>query len=217
VPLQQPHRRLLVARRDHAAESAAHVEDLVHLLVGYPGALLDQAEDRRDGEGGVDLVGDVGGEAVEVLQAAGGDVGEAAHIDLGAQQLEHRLDVDLGRLEQDVAERAAEAEKRRQEAEAERVAGTRPSLELARWAGTWTDPLYGSVEVVAGDEPRLVYGPGLQGGLEHWHYDTYRVHWDAAWRGTSLVRLELDERGRPSALVLEGARFEGHESAPADR
>jgi len=115
------------------------------------------------------------------------------------------------------AGRAAEAEKRRKEAEAERVAGTRPSLELARWAGTWTDPLYGSVEVTAGAEPRLVYGPGLQGDLEHWHYDTYRVRWDAAWRGTSLVRFELDERGRPSALVLEGARFAGHESPPAGR
>ena len=35
-------------------------------------------------------------------------MGEPVHLDLGAQQLEHRLDVDLGRLQQDLAERPAE-------------------------------------------------------------------------------------------------------------
>ncbi len=61
-----------------------------------------------DGQRVVDLVADLGGEAEQVAEAARGDVGEAADLDLGAQQLEHRLDVDLGRLQQDVAERAAE-------------------------------------------------------------------------------------------------------------
>ena len=61
------------------------------------------------GSGVVDLVADLGGEAQQVAEAAGGDVGEAADLDLGAQQLDDRLDVDLGRLEQDVAERPAEA------------------------------------------------------------------------------------------------------------
>ena len=51
-------------------------------------ALLDQLEDRRDRQRVVDLVADLGGEAEQVAEAAGGDVGEAADVDLGAQQLE---------------------------------------------------------------------------------------------------------------------------------
>lgn len=111
-------------------------------------------------------------------------------------------------LEQLYGERAARAAERRAELEAERVEGTRPSLEIDRYAGTYSDPLHGSLEVSADEEPpRLVYGPGLQGRLEHWHYDTYRVHWDTAWRGTSLVRFELNTRGEPAALELGNARF----------
>jgi hypothetical protein len=57
----------------------------------------------------VDLVADVGGEAAQVGEAAGGGCGrDRAHFDLGAQQLQHRLDVDLGRLKQDVAERSSQ-------------------------------------------------------------------------------------------------------------
>src|SRR6476620_735251 len=107
--LQELQRQLQIALWNHDAEAAAHVEDLAHLLVGDAAVLLDQAEDRGDGERVVDLVADLGGEPQQVLGAAGGDVGEAADLDLGAQQLDDRLDVDLGRLEQHLAEWAAEA------------------------------------------------------------------------------------------------------------
>jgi len=66
VLAQQRQRHLSVAGRDDAAEAAAHVEDLVHLLAGDAAALLDQLEDRRYRQGVVDLVADLGGEALEV-------------------------------------------------------------------------------------------------------------------------------------------------------
>ena len=40
------------------------------------------------GSGCVDLVADLGREPQQVAEAAGGEVGEAAHVDLGAQQLD---------------------------------------------------------------------------------------------------------------------------------
>ena len=71
--------------------------------------LLDQAEHRRHGERVVDLIPDLGLEAQQVVEAVAGDVGKPADVDRRAKQLEDRPHVDLGRLEQDVAERAAEA------------------------------------------------------------------------------------------------------------
>ncbi|MDH3223916.1 MAG: DUF3471 domain-containing protein, partial [Gemmatimonadota bacterium] len=54
---------------------------------------------------------------------------------------------------------------------------------------------------------RLVYGPGLQGPLEHWHYETFQVDWEAAWRGTALARFETGNDGSVEALILGSSRF----------
>ena len=63
------------------AEAASHVEDPVHLLVADAGPLVDQLEDRRHRQRRVDLVADLGGQPQQVLEAAGGDVGEPADVD----------------------------------------------------------------------------------------------------------------------------------------
>lgn len=101
--------------------------------------------------------------------------------------------------------RSAEADKARAEAEAKRVAGTRPSLPLARYAGTYRHPLYGDARVSPeGDGLRLVFAPGLQGRLEHWHFDTFRIRWDRPWQGPELVTVGLDAEGNPVRLELFG-------------
>ncbi len=55
-----------------------------------------------------------------------------------------------------------------------------PSLPLAAYAGTYRDAWYGDV-AVAVDSGRLVIrfvpSPAFTGALEHWQYDTFRVHW----------------------------------------
>ncbi len=102
----------------------------------------------------------------------------------------------------------AEAEERRAQAESSRVEGTHPSVPLERYVGTFGDPLYGDVTVSTVDgELRLYYGPGLQGPLKHWNYDTFRVHWDAEWRGRGFVSFVLDTSGSPSELEMNGTRF----------
>jgi CubicO group peptidase (beta-lactamase class C family) len=63
-----------------------------------------------------------------------------------------------------------QADETRKKEEARRVHGTTPSLPLAQYAGTYSDPLRGDVEVTLIDGGlRLRYGPGFIGPLEHWH------------------------------------------------
>jgi CubicO group peptidase (beta-lactamase class C family) len=101
-----------------------------------------------------------------------------------------------------------EADAERHKAEAKRVAGTKPSLSLAAYAGTYTDPLYGDLVVtLAGDRLEAQYGSAFAGPLQHWHFDTFQAKWNAAWRGTSLVAFGLDEDGKPGTVEAMGMKF----------
>ena len=104
---------------------------------------------------------------------------------------------------------AAEGAAARTRAEEARVEGTSPSLDPTEFAGTYADRLRGTIEVSADEAGRLriAYGTGLRGALEHWHYDTFRVTWDARWRGTSLVSFRLDNQGLPTSLEINGGVF----------
>jgi len=101
-----------------------------------------------------------------------------------------------------------EAEERQKETEPERIADAPPSHTLEEYAATYSDPLYGTATVTFDKGLAMRYGPGLEGKLEHWHYDTFRVRWNAAWRGTSFVTFVLDTHGRPSRLKGMGATLE---------
>jgi CubicO group peptidase (beta-lactamase class C family) len=101
----------------------------------------------------------------------------------------------------------ASADSARAAAEARRPAGTRPSLPLSRYAGTYSDPLYGTV-VISESGGALEARYGRQTGrLEHWGYDTFRVRWDDAWRGAPTVQFVLDPSGAPARLEMSGATF----------
>jgi len=64
------------------------------------------------------------------------------------------------------------------------------------------------VEITGSQEAlRLEYGPGLAGPLEHWHHDTFIVHWDAAWRSEAFVTFRLDAGGEIASLEMSGAEF----------
>lgn len=106
------------------------------------------------------------------------------------------------------AEVETQADERRRKQEGRRVSGTSPALPLARYAGMYSDPLRGDVAVTLhGDRLRVRYGSAYDGPLEHWHYDTFRVKWDAEWRGSALLTFGLDENGQPARLEALGGRF----------
>ena len=106
------------------------------------------------------------------------------------------------------ADLQAEADAGRKKQASNRVTGTSATLPLARYAGTYSNPLRGDILVTLdGDRLRAQYGTAYIGALEHWHYDTFRATWDAAWRGTALMTFGLDANGQPAQLEALGARF----------
>jgi CubicO group peptidase (beta-lactamase class C family) len=56
-----------------------------------------------------------------------------------------------------------------------RATNTRPSLALERYAGTYADSAYGTIEVTLADNAlRARFEKAQLGPLEHWQYDTFR-------------------------------------------
>ncbi len=102
-----------------------------------------------------------------------------------------------------------EAGRRAREARlARRVEGTSPSRELDAYTGTYTDRLYGTIEVTGGPAGlRAEYGPGLAGELEHWNHDTFLLRFDARWRGESFVTFRLGTSGAVEGLELGQSTF----------
>lgn len=88
--------------------------------------------------------------------------------------------------------------------DAKRITGTRPTLALSNYAGTYEDPLLGRMVVVeSGGKLRINMGPHYAGELEHWQYDTFRVHYDKRWQGTDQLSFAIGN-GVPTALNIAG-------------
>ena len=75
--------------------------------------------------------------------------------------------------------KAADAAERAK-VDAARVPNTKPSLDLAKYAGTYSSQMYGDV-TVTNENGKLVLrfgpAPNFVADLEHWHYDTFQIHW----------------------------------------
>jgi hypothetical protein len=84
-------------------------------------------------------------------------------------------------------------------ATAERDTASRPSLPLARYAGTYTDAWYGDIGIALENGKlviRFSHTPSLVGDLEHWQYDTFIARWrDRELRADAYVTFALDPDG----------------------
>lgn len=111
---------------------------------------------------------------------------------------------DVRALYAPFAEQARAAER---EAASKRVAGTRPSLPLEAYAGTFADPdsLFPHV-VVRADGGRLVATLGADriGEVEHWHYDVFRVRWADLPLGEDFLVYTIDAEGRAQWVRVGG-------------
>ncbi|HEY2375334.1 MAG TPA: serine hydrolase [Gemmatimonadaceae bacterium] len=93
----------------------------------------------------------------------------------------------------------------RRRAEARRIPNTRASLSLDQYSGTYSDSLVGDVVVsFENGKLRLRSSSTHAGTLEHWEYDTFRLHWDNTWEGSSFATFTIGRDGVPSRLDLEG-------------
>ncbi|MCB9090438.1 MAG: serine hydrolase [Calditrichae bacterium] len=100
-------------------------------------------------------------------------------------------------------ERSKEREKALQDT---RISGTRPSLGLPAYTGTYQDDLSGPATVRL-EKGQLYFDYNLRhrGRLEHWHYDTFRVIWDNPifdMPDKAFLTFYLDEDGNVEKLKV---------------
>jgi len=103
---------------------------------------------------------------------------------------------------------AAQQKKQVEALKARRKSDTKPSLALTAYAGKYSDPFYGEIEVTFADgKLQLSIGKGdRKADLEHWHYDTFRTVWRQRWLGEDLVSFQLNSMsGEVEAINLGGA------------
>ncbi len=90
---------------------------------------------------------------------------------------------------------------------AARDAASKPSLPLARYAGTYRDPWYGDVVVTqsgTGLAMQFARTRELAGRMEHWQHDSFIVRWnDRGLNADAFVSFALDHDGRIREVRME--------------
>ena len=140
-------------------------------------------------------------------------LGNLDHVEVRHALLHKAIDVWLGSGTRDwstdlraiYARMAAQADSAQSRLEARRIKDTRPSLALEQYAGTYVDSLYGKA-VVTYENGALRFRTSSKqaGSMEHWQYDTFRVNWDAVWRGSPIVTFVLGPDGKPAEVRMGG-------------
>ncbi len=111
----------------------------------------------------------------------------------------------------------AQADSARVRQEAQRVSGTRPTLVLERYAGTYDDSLYGPATVTYQNGKLELQRGARRATLEHWHYDTFRARWGNAWQGTSMLTFVIGPRGTADRIEMSGATLRRADTRGGDR
>ena len=105
-------------------------------------------------------------------------------------------------LAQTQKQEAAQAEAMKR-LEASRPKDTTPSVPVDRYAGRYSNEMYGDVNVdVSADKISLQYGQGRVGDLEPWSRDAYKIVWRGKREGTGLVQFVVDPVGTVRSLRL---------------
>jgi CubicO group peptidase (beta-lactamase class C family) len=83
---------------------------------------------------------------------------------------------------------------------------SRPSLPLASYAGSYSDPWYGPIAIREQDSALtldFLQTPGMTGPLEHWAYDTFIVRWKDGITEPALVTFALDAEGKADRISMK--------------
>src|SRR6266850_2666552 len=92
--------------------------------------------------------------------------------------------------------------------ESKRVPNTHPTLPLDRYAGTYADSLFGTATVGLQDGRLTVQAGQLNGELEHWQYDVFRVTWRDPFLPTAYMSFAIDPDGTVGELrVVDGVQI----------
>jgi len=91
-------------------------------------------------------------------------------------------------------------------AESAKPASIGPSLPLARYAGTYSDPWYGNIEVRDTNGKLSIdfkSTPRMGGTLEHWQYDTFTTRFDDKSIEPAYVTFSLDADGKIDRVTMK--------------
>jgi len=98
-----------------------------------------------------------------------------------------------------------ETEAKQKEFEDNRVLNTNPSFKLDNYTGSYSDPLYGEIEItLINNKLRLSFTEENYLELEHWHFDTFRGQWPKRWYGKTNATFSLDGDGKIEKLNIMG-------------
>jgi CubicO group peptidase (beta-lactamase class C family) len=83
---------------------------------------------------------------------------------------------------------------------------SKPSLPAAGYAGHYSDPWYGPIDVVESNGQLSIdfrQTPGMVAPLEHWAYDTFVARWPDPLIEPAYVTFALDAAGKPSRITMK--------------
>jgi CubicO group peptidase (beta-lactamase class C family) len=83
-------------------------------------------------------------------------------------------------------------------AEGSRVANSKPSLPLDKYAGTYEDAWYGPISIRMENGGLVIsfdHTPSMIGDLQHWQYDTFKAHWRVRTIEDAFVMFSLNPDG----------------------
>jgi CubicO group peptidase (beta-lactamase class C family) len=124
---------------------------------------------------------------------------------LGASKPPHDWSVEMRTLYRSLADSAAV---RRRAAESKRVTGTKPTLPLERYTGTYADTLYGTATVGLTNGRLTLQAGTASGQLEHWQYDLFRVTWPDPFWDPAYVSFAIDPDGTVGELrFVDGGSY----------
>jgi CubicO group peptidase (beta-lactamase class C family) len=81
-----------------------------------------------------------------------------------------------------------------------------PSLPLARYAGEFTDPWYGTIKVRQSGKDLFIDFPhstGMEGPLTHYQYDTFKMNPKLDWVEPAYVSFSIDADGKIDRVTMK--------------
>jgi CubicO group peptidase (beta-lactamase class C family) len=103
---------------------------------------------------------------------------------------------------------AAVNKKEEARSDSARVLNTKPSLELKKYAGKYTNEIYGDATIMLqGDSLLLRFPNNINVDLSHWHYDTFLGKFEYKWYGKSALQFNLDEKGEIKEFDFLGLNY----------
>ncbi|HTY38338.1 MAG TPA: serine hydrolase [Bacteroidota bacterium] len=104
-----------------------------------------------------------------------------------------------------VKEQEAKDKAEEKKTEDARIKGTKPSLALESYTGTYDNQMYGSVTIALVDgKLNMKFYPTYDGTMEHWHYDSFRVHWMDRSLDKDMITFVLGDDGKVGELRWQG-------------